>query len=163
MLCELNPQLDATTVPLPPSVIDVKEPTRGRACVPLWFQKWVLSTAAVIGALICIVFIEGLIFAATPRSGRFLDRLLRSNEPPPQLISVPVPRPPTVAEKQAVKRKLTGVPTTESKKPSAAKVEYDWESFVRFAEAFHAVGEHVLVLLLTQRMAQMSSRSTSQF
>ena len=112
MLCESNPQLDATTVPLPPPVIDVKkEPTRGRACVPLWFQKWVLSTAAVVGALICIVFIEGLIFAATPRSGRFLDRLLRSNEPPPQLISVPVPRPPTVAEKQAGRRKLAGIPT----------------------------------------------------
>ena len=74
MLYESNPQLDATTVPLSPPVIDVKtEPTRGRDCVPLWFRKWGLLTAAVIGALICIVFVEGLIFAATPRSGNFFQ------------------------------------------------------------------------------------------
>ena len=140
-------------MPQPPPVIDVKkEPPRNRACVPLWFRErcapWRkgsqgVTIAAVIGALVCIVFVEGLLFAASPRSGRFIDRLLRSNEPTPQLISVPAPRPPTVAEKQASKKKLAGIPTKESKRPSVSTVDYDWESFVRFAEAIQAVGEHV--------------------
>ena len=140
-------------MPQPPPVIDVKkEPPRNRACVPLWFRErcapWRkgsqgVTIAAVIGALVCIVFVEGLLFAASPRSGRFIDRLLRSNEPTPQLISVPAPRPPTVAEKQASKKKLAGIPTKESKQPSVSKVDYDWESFGRFAEAIQAVGEHV--------------------
>ena len=101
-----------------------------------------VTLAAVIGALVCIVFIEGLTFAAVPR-GRFVDRLFRGPEPTPQLIPVPAPRPPTVAEKQASIKKLTVIPTKESKKPSVSKVDYDWESFVRFAEAIQAVGEHV--------------------
>lgn len=140
-------------MPQPPPVIDVKkESSRFRACVPLWFRgrciPWRkgshgVTSAAVVGALICIVFVEGLIFAATPRSGRFLDRLLRSNEPTPQLISVPTPRPPTVAEQQAGKKKLAGLPANDSKKPSVSKTQYDWESFVRFAEAIQAVGKHV--------------------
>ncbi|MGB0654135.1 MAG: hypothetical protein ACPGMQ_01735 [Pirellulales bacterium] len=140
-------------MPQPPPVIDVKkESSRFRACVPLWVRGRCISwrigsrgvtSAAVVGALICIVFVEGLIFAATPRSGRFLDRLLRSNEPTPQLISVPTPRPPTVAEQQAGKKKLAGLPANESKKPSVSKTQYDWESFVRFAEAIQAVGKHV--------------------
>ena len=33
-----------------------------------------------LAALVCIMFVEGLSFAATPRSGRFLDRFLRSTE-----------------------------------------------------------------------------------
>ena len=140
-------------MPQPPPVIDAKkESSRFRACVPLWVRGRCISwrigsrgvtSAAVVGALICIVFVEGLIFAATPRSGRFLDRLLRSNEPTPQLISVPTPRPPTVAEQQAGKKKLAGLPANESKKPSVSKTQYDWESFVRFAEAIQAVGKHV--------------------
>ncbi len=140
-------------MPQPSPVIDVKkEPPRNRACVPLWFRErcapWRkgspgVTIAAVIGALVCIVFVEGLLFAASPRSGRFIDRLLRSNEPTPQLISVPTPRPPTVAEKQAGKKKLAGLPKKDSKKPSVSKTQYDWESFVRFTEAIQAVGEHV--------------------
>jgi len=111
-------------------------------CVPWQKGSQGVTRAAVIGALVCIVFIEGLIFAAVPR-GRFVDRFLRATEPTPQLISVPIPRPPTVAEKLAGKKKLAGIPTEESKKPSVSKVDYDWESFVRFAEAIQAVGEHV--------------------
>ena len=140
-------------MPQPSPVIDVKkEPPRNRACVPLWFRErcapWRkgspgVTIAAVIGALVCIVFVEGLLFAASPRSGRFIDRLLRSNEPTPQLISVPTPRPPTVAEKQAGKKKLAGLPKKDSKKPSVSKTQYDWESFVRFTQAIQAVGEHV--------------------
>jgi hypothetical protein len=139
-------------VPHPPPVIDVKkESSRTRALVPLWLRErcvpWQegsqgVTRAVVIVALVCIVFIEGLIFAAVPR-GRFVDRLFRGPEPTPQLIPVPVPRPPTVAEKQASKKKLAGIPTKESKQPSVPKVDYDWESFVRFAEAIQAVGEHV--------------------
>ncbi len=111
-------------------------------CVPWQKGSQGVTRAAVIGALVCIVFIEGLIFAAVPR-GRFVDRFLRATEPTPQLISVPIPRPPTVAEKLAGKKKLAGIPTEESKKSSVSKVDYDWESFVRFAEAIQAVGEHV--------------------
>ena len=139
-------------MPHPPPVIDVKkESSRTRALVPLWLRErcvpWQkgsqgVTRAAVIGALVCIVFIEGLIFAAAPR-GRFVDRFFRGSEPTPQLIAVPAPRPPTVAEKQASKKKLAGIPTKESKQPSVPKVDYDWESFVRFAEAIQAVGEHV--------------------
>ena len=139
-------------MPHPPPVIDVKkESSRTRALVPLWLRErcvpWQegsqgVTRAVVIVALVCIVFIEGLIFAAVPR-GRFVDRLFRGPEPTPQLIPVPVPRPPTVAEKQASKKKLAGIPTKESKQPSVPKVDYDWESFVRFAEAIQAVGEHV--------------------
>ena len=88
-----------------------------------------MTRAAVIGALVGIVFIEGLIFAAVPR-GRFVDRLFRGSEPTPQLIPVPAPRPPTVAEKQASKKKLAGIQTKESEQPSVSKVDYDWESFV---------------------------------
>ena len=139
-------------MPHPPPVIDVKkESSRTRALVPLWLRErcvpWQegsqgVTRAAVIVALVCIVFIEGLIFAAVPR-GRFVDRLFRGSESTPQLIAVPAPRPPTVAEKQASKKKLAGIPTKESKQPSVPKVDYDWESFVRFAEAIQAVGEHV--------------------
>jgi len=153
MLYESNPQLDANTVANPPPVIDVKkeltrrngpESLRSQKCFGLSRDgKRFLTTAVILGALICIIFVEGLSFAATPRSGRFLDRLLRPNEPTPQLITVPVPRPPTVAEKQAVKKKLTGLQTKEVKKTSTSKVQYDWEAFVRFGEAIQAVGEHV--------------------
>ena len=139
-------------MPHPSPVIDLKkESSRTRALVPLWSRKrcvpWQkgsqgVTRAAVIGALVGIVFIEGLIFAAVPR-GRFVDRLFRGSEPTPQLIPVPAPRPPTVAEKQASKKKLAGIQTKESEQPSVSKVDYDWESFVRFAEAIQAVGEHV--------------------
>ena len=72
-------------------------------CVPWQKGSQGVTRAAVIGALVCIVFIEGLIFAAVPRGG-FVDRFLRATEPTPQLISVPIPRPPTVAEKLAGKK-----------------------------------------------------------
>ena len=153
MLYESNPQLDANTVANPPPVIDVKkEPACCNVSASLRCQKFfgssqdrkrLLTTGVLLGALVCIIFVEGLIFAATPRSGRFLDRLLRPTEPTPQLITVPVPRPPTVAEKQAVKKRLTGLPTKEIKKTSASKVQYDWEALIRFGEAMQAVGEHV--------------------
>ena len=149
---ESNPQLDATTVPQHPPVIDVnKEPARRKAFTFLRCQKWFIpgskgkhfvTSVAVVSALVCVVLVEGFIFAAAPR-GRFVDRFLRAPEPTPQLISVPTPRPPTVAEKQAGKKKLAGIPTKDSKKPSVSKIKYDWESFVRFAEAIQAVGEHV--------------------
>ena len=149
---ESNPQLDATTVPQHPPVIDVnKEPARRKAFTFLRCQKWFISvsegkqfvtTVAVVSALVCVVLVEGFIFAAAPR-GRFIDRFVRGPEPTPQLIPVPTPRPPTVAEKQAGKKKLAGIPTKDSKKTSVSKIKYDWESFVRFAEAIQAVGEHV--------------------
>ncbi|HBU36470.1 MAG TPA: hypothetical protein DEB70_01570 [Planctomycetaceae bacterium] len=113
-----------------------------KRCVPWQKGSQGVTRTAVIGALVGIVFIEGLIFAAVPR-GRFVDRLFRGSEPTPQLIPVPAPRPPTVAEKQASKKKLAGIQTKESEQPSVSKVDYDWESFVRFAEAIQAVGEHV--------------------
>ena len=115
-------------------------------------QQWVMKCRAVnrsatvavfLGALVCIVFVEGLSFAATPRSGRFLDRLLRATEVTPQLISVPVPRPPTTSERRAGQKKLLSVPAEEEKKPIVSADIYSWESFVRFAEAIQAVGEHV--------------------
>ena len=149
---ESNPQLDATTVPQHPPVIDVnKEPARRTAFTFLRCQKWFIpgsegkqfvTTVAVVSALVCVVLVEGFIFAAAPR-GRFVDRFLRAPEPTPQLIPVPTPRPPTITEKQAGKKKLAGIPTKDSKNPSVSKIKYDWESFVRFAEAIQAVGEHV--------------------
>ena len=116
-------------------------------------QQWVMKCRAVnrsatvavfLGALVCIVFVEGLSFAATPRSGRFLDRLLRATEVTPQLISVPVPRPPTTSERRAGQKKLLSVPAEEEKKPIVSADIYSWESFVRFAEGFQNVGEHVV-------------------
>ena len=110
---ESNPQLDATTVPQHPPVIDVnKEPARRKAFTFLRCQKWFIpgsegkqfvTTVAVVSALVCVVLVEGFIFAAAPR-GRFVDRFLRAPEPTPQLIAVPTPRPPTVAETQAGKK-----------------------------------------------------------
>ena len=80
MLYELIPQLDATTVPLSPPVIDVKTDL-ARRNGPNFFDvkvfglsrdgKRFLTAALVLGALICIIFVEGLSFAATPRSGNF--------------------------------------------------------------------------------------------
>ena len=102
------------------------------------------TVAVFLGALVCIVFVEGLSFAATPRSGRFLDRLLRATEVTPQLISVPVPRPPTTSERRAGQKKLLSVPAEEEKKPIVSADIYSWESFVRFAEGFQNVGEHVV-------------------
>ena len=116
-------------------------------------QQWVMKCRAVnrsatvavfLGALVCIVFVEGLSFAATPRSGRFLDRLLRATEVTPQLISVPVPRPPTTSERRAGQKKLLSVPAEEEKKPIVSADIYSWESFVRFAEGFQNVSEHVV-------------------
>ena len=114
MLYDLNPQLDATTVANSPPVIDVKkEPACRNVFASIGCQKCFgssrygkrfLATAVILGALVCIIFVEGLIFAATPRSGRFLDRLLRSSEPTPELISVPVPRPPTELKSKRSKK-----------------------------------------------------------
>lgn len=123
------------------------------SCARRQIQQWVMKCRAVnrsatvavfLGALVCIVFVEGLSFAATPRSGRFLDRLLRATEVTPQLISVPVPRPPTTSERRAGQKKLLSVPAEEEKKPIVSADIYSWESFVRFAEGFQNVGEHVV-------------------
>ena len=106
--------------------------------------KWSATVAVCLAALVCIVFVEGLSFAATPRSGRFLDRFLRSTEVTPELISVPVPRPPTTSERRAGQKKLLSVSVEEEKKPAVSADIYTWESFVRFAEGFQDVGEHVV-------------------
>ncbi|MBT6054452.1 MAG: hypothetical protein HOH16_03365, partial [Planctomycetaceae bacterium] len=103
------------------------------------------TVAVLLGALVCIVFVEGLSFAATPRSGRFLDRLLRSTEVSPQLISVPVPRPATASEQRiSQQQKRPSVPAEEEKQPAVLANIYSWESFIRFAEGFQDVGEHVV-------------------
>ena len=140
---ESNPQFDATTVPQHSSVIDVKKkPAHRKAFTFFRCQKWFIqgsegqqfvTTVAVVSALFCVVLVEGFIFAAAPR-GRFVDRFLRAPEPTPQLISVPTPRPPTVAEKQAGKKKLAATPTKDSKNPSVSKIKFTLSDKIEVAK-----------------------------
>ena len=145
ILCYSNPQRDTTTVQQKPIVNESrKKRVLYLPCVLRQLQQWFINcragkcsatVAVLLGALVCIVFVEGLSFAATPRSGRFLDRLLRSAEVTPQLISVPVPRPATASERRASQqKKRLSVPTEEEKQPVVSADIYSWESFIRFAE-----------------------------
>ena len=152
MLYESNPQLDANTVANPPPVIDVKkeltrrnrpESLRCQKCFGLSRDgKRFLTAALILGALICIIFVEGLSFAATPRSGRFLDRLLRPNEPTPNLSPYRYQGHQQLLKSKRSK-KAHWSPNERGEKTSTSKVQYDWEAFVRFGEAIQAVGEHV--------------------
>ena len=92
-------------------------------------------------------------FTASPRTSRFLDRLVRPSEPKPQLIAVPVPTPPTVGEQAALRQQLATVPTDANDGEPAAvaiaatqstDVTVDWETVTRFTTAVVAVGEHVV-------------------
>lgn len=109
-----------------------------------------LFRASLLLASIGLLLVSGTpVFPASPRSSRFLDRLIRSVEPKPQLISVPMPTPPTATEQAALRQQLATVPADEetvvvsTTATQAPDVLVDWETMVRFAKAIVAVGEHV--------------------
>ena len=90
------------------------------------------------------------VFSASPRTSRFLERIIRSVEPKPQLIAVPVPVPPTANEQTTLRQQLATVPAdgeiaaiSTAATTQLSEVVVDWETVARFTTAVLAVSEHV--------------------